>query len=134
MDSESTAAVNRGFRRGLTIGSAKDGTVTTFIPAPFSEGQAANARPWGESVAVDDDGNIYTGMNGTKGVERHAIVFHGQEAHSGSTPMKSRKDALAAAARLSLEIRAIAGKHADAVCTIGSLKTFPGIATAVSCA
>ena len=26
---------------------------------------------------------------GTKGVERHAITFFGQEAHSGSTPMKS---------------------------------------------
>jgi N-carbamoyl-L-amino-acid hydrolase len=68
---------------------------------------------------------------GTKGVERHAITFHGQEAHSGSTPMKSRKDALAAAAKLALEIRAIAGKHADAVCTMGSVKTFPGIVTAV---
>ena len=45
--------------------------------------------------------------------------------------MKSRHDALAAAAKLALEIRAIAGKHSDAVCTIGSLKTFPGIATAV---
>jgi sugar lactone lactonase YvrE len=71
-DSESTRAVNRGFRRGLTIGSARDGTVTTFIPAPFSEGQAAGARQWGEAVAVDDDGNIYMGMNGTKGVERYA--------------------------------------------------------------
>ena len=27
---------------------------------------------------------------GTKGVERHAITFHGQEAHSGSTPMTSQ--------------------------------------------
>jgi len=71
-DSESTAAVNRGFRRGLTIGSARDGTVTTFIPAPFSGGQAAGTRQWGEAVAVDDDGNIYMGMNGTKGVERYA--------------------------------------------------------------
>ena len=68
---------------------------------------------------------------GTKGVERHAITFHGQEAHSGSTPMKARHDALAAAAKLALEIRAIAGKHPDAVCTIGSVKTFPGIVTAV---
>ena len=68
---------------------------------------------------------------GTKGVERHAITFHGQEAHSGSTPMKARRDALAAAAKLALEIRAIAGKHADAVCTMGSVKTFPGIVTAV---
>ncbi|WP_158793359.1 Zn-dependent hydrolase [Granulicella sp. L60] len=68
---------------------------------------------------------------GTKGVERHAIVFHGQEAHSGSTPMGARRDALAAAAKLALEIRAIARKHADAVATMGSVKTFPGIVTAV---
>jgi len=68
---------------------------------------------------------------GTKGVERHAITFHGQEAHSGSTPMNVRKDALAAAAKLALEIRTIAGRHADAVCTMGSVKTFPGIVTAV---
>lgn len=68
---------------------------------------------------------------GTKGVERHAITFHGQEAHSGATPMKLRRDALAAAAKLALEIRNIAGKHQDAVCTMGSLKTFPGIVTAV---
>ena len=68
---------------------------------------------------------------GTKGVERHAITFHGQEAHSGSTPMDARKDALAAASHLALEIRPIAKRHSDAVCTIGSVKTFPGIVTAV---
>ena len=68
---------------------------------------------------------------GTKGVERHIITFHGQEAHSGSTPMNARRDALAAAAKLALEIRSIAKKHEDAVCTMGSVKTFPGIVTAV---
>jgi beta-ureidopropionase / N-carbamoyl-L-amino-acid hydrolase len=68
---------------------------------------------------------------GTKGVERHAITFHGQEAHSGSTPMTSRRDALAATAKLALEIRTIAKRHPDAVCTMGSVKTFPGIVTAV---
>lgn len=68
---------------------------------------------------------------GTKGVERHAITFHGQEAHSGSTPMMARRDALAAAAKLALEIRTIALRHGDAVCTVGSMKTFPGIVTAV---
>jgi len=68
---------------------------------------------------------------GTKGVERHIINFHGQEAHSGSTPMNARHDALAAAAKLALEIRTIAKKYEDAVCTIGSVKTFPGIVTAV---
>ena len=68
---------------------------------------------------------------GTKGVERHAITFHGQEAHSGSTPMNARRDALAAAAKLALEIRPIAQRHPDAVCTMGSVRTFPGIVTAV---
>src|ERR1700723_1905883 len=71
------------------------------------------------------------GVLGTKGGERHAITFHGQEAPSGSTPMNARRDALAAAAKLALEIRTIAQKHQDAVSTIGSVKTSPGIATAV---
>ncbi|MGK5084686.1 Zn-dependent hydrolase [Bdellovibrionota bacterium FG-1] len=70
-------------------------------------------------------------VTGTKGVERHAVTFTGQAAHSGATPMKMRRDALASAAKLALEIRNIAGKHEDAVCTMGSVKTFPGIVTAV---
>jgi N-carbamoyl-L-amino-acid hydrolase len=85
-----------------------------------------------------EQGPVLEGMNlplgvvlGTKGVERHAVNFLGQEAHSGSTPMNARHDALAAAAKLALEIRSIAGKHKDAVCTMGSVKTFPGIVTAV---
>jgi N-carbamoyl-L-amino-acid hydrolase len=45
---------------------------------------------------------------GTKGVERpRNHVSTGQEAHSASTPMNVRRDALAAAAKLALEIRAI---------------------------
>ena len=68
---------------------------------------------------------------GTKGVERWGITFRGQEAHSGSTPMEVRRDALAVAAKLALEIRPIARKHPQAVATMGSVKTFPGIVTAV---
>jgi hydantoinase/carbamoylase family amidase len=67
---------------------------------------------------------------GTFGVERHAITFHGQAAHSGSTPMNRRKDALLAAARMSPEIYQIARRHGG-VCTIGSCVTKPGIVTSV---
>ena len=85
-----------------------------------------------EQGPVLEDASLPLGVvTGTKGVERYAITFTGQEAHSGSTPMAVRRDALAAAAKLALEIRAIAGKHADSVCTMGSVKTFPGIVTAV---
>jgi N-carbamoyl-L-amino-acid hydrolase len=92
---------------------------------------------------------------GTFGVERHAITFHGQAAHSGSTPMNRRKDAFLAAAKMSSEIYKIAErscmspKLSDAraektldfgletldsisgVCTIGSCTTKPGIVTSV---
>ena len=45
--------------------------------------------------------------------------------------MAVRRDALAAAAKLALEIRPIARKHPDSVATMGSVKTYPGIVTAV---
>ncbi len=80
---------------------------------------------------------------GTFGVARHAITFHGQAAHSGSTPMNRRKDAFLAAAKMSPEIYRIAersisgagilpatGQRAG-VCTIGSCTTKPGIVTSV---
>ncbi len=85
---------------------------------------------------------------GTFGVERHAITFHGQAAHSGSTPMNRRKDAFLAAAKMSPEIYRIAERtsgagilpateqagslpHYGGVCTIGSCNTKPGIVTSV---
>ncbi|HTV63920.1 MAG TPA: hydantoinase/carbamoylase family amidase [Verrucomicrobiae bacterium] len=68
---------------------------------------------------------------GTFGVERHAITFHGQAAHSGSTPMDRRKDAFLAAAKMGLEIYKIAAHSAGGVCTIGSCVTKPGIVTSV---
>jgi beta-ureidopropionase / N-carbamoyl-L-amino-acid hydrolase len=67
---------------------------------------------------------------GTFGVERHQVTFRGQAAHAGSTPMDKRRDALAAAALLALEIYEIA-EQAGGVCTIGSVVTKPGIVTAV---
>ena len=69
---------------------------------------------------------------GTFGVERHQVTFTGQAAHAGSTPMDKRRDALAGAARLELEIREIAKRTGDgAVCTMGGVVTKPGIVTSV---
>jgi hydantoinase/carbamoylase family amidase len=67
---------------------------------------------------------------GTFGVERHAVTFHGQAAHSGSTPMNRRKDAFLAAAKMSPYIYSLAAQHGG-VCTIGSCTTKPGIVTSV---
>ncbi len=69
---------------------------------------------------------------GTYGVERSQITWHGQAAHAGSTPMDKRRDALAGAAKLALEIREIAKRTGDgAVCTSGGVVCKPGIVTSV---
>jgi beta-ureidopropionase / N-carbamoyl-L-amino-acid hydrolase len=69
---------------------------------------------------------------GTFGVERHQITWRGQAAHAGSTPMDKRRDALAGAAKLALEIRPIAAEVGNgAVCTSGGVVCKPGIVTSV---
>ncbi len=69
---------------------------------------------------------------GTFGVERHAITFTGQAAHSGSTPMTYRKDALGGISKLHLFVRDLAKKIGNgAVATVGSVTTKPGIVTSV---
>ena len=69
---------------------------------------------------------------GTYGVERWRIAWKGQAAHAGSTPMDRRRDALAGAAKLALEIRDIAARVGDgAVCTSGGVVCKPGIVTSV---
>src|SRR5207248_4542998 len=69
---------------------------------------------------------------GTFGVERQLVTFRGQAAHAGSTPMDRRRDALAGAAKLELEIREIARRTGGgAVCTMGGVVTKPGIVTSV---
>ena len=69
---------------------------------------------------------------GTFGVERHRITWTGQAAHAGSTPMDKRRDALAGAAKLALDIRRIAAETGGgAVCTSGNVTCRPGIVTSV---
>ncbi len=69
---------------------------------------------------------------GTFGVERHMITWKGQAAHAGSTPMDKRRDALAGAAKLELELREIAQRvGGGAVCTCGGVVCKPGIVTSV---
>src|SRR5204862_7719417 len=69
---------------------------------------------------------------GTFGVERHRVTWTGQAAHAGSTPMDRRRDALAGAAKLALDIRRIAAETGDgAVCTSGGVVCRPGIVTSV---
>ena len=67
---------------------------------------------------------------GTFGVERHAVRFTGQQAHSGSTPMDARRDAFIAAARSAIEFRDDAARRDDVRATTGFVNVSPAIVTA----
>jgi len=60
-------APNDGMKRGIRIGSVKDGRVTAFIPDPPSTEYTSNA----EGLAVDRQGNIYGAENGARDVKKY---------------------------------------------------------------
>jgi len=71
-DSESTDrpgyGYNPGWKRGIRIGSAKDGAVSAFIPDPSSASGATSAA---EGVAADQHGNVYGAEVGPKDVKKY---------------------------------------------------------------
>jgi sugar lactone lactonase YvrE len=70
VDSQSNATLNPGFKRGLRVGSAKDGKVTALIP--FIEPDAdKNANAGMEGVAADAMGNIYVGETSTMTLKKY---------------------------------------------------------------
>ncbi len=71
-DSESTDRPgyghNPGWKRGMRIGSAKDGTVTAFIPDPTPGDGATSAA---EGVTADGKGTVYGAEVGSKDVKKY---------------------------------------------------------------
>jgi hydantoinase/carbamoylase family amidase len=127
--------------QGITLPAALEQHGIDFEKVKDCGKELANAAAYLElhieqgPVLLDLDRPLGTVL-GTFGVERHAITFHGQAAHSGSTPMNRRKDAFLAAAKMSPEIYRIAERSSASpartgVCTIGSCTTKPGIVTSV---
>ena len=62
-ESESVSKNHDGWKRGIRIGSARDGSVTAFIPDPVDKATTTSAA---EGVAVDAAGNIYGAEVGPK--------------------------------------------------------------------
>lgn len=122
-------------RDGVGLEEALERVGITLADAPNAREELKNAAAYLELHI--EQGPVLEGLGlplgtvlGTFGVERHTITFHGQAAHSGSTPMNVRRDAFRAAGQFSQEIYAIAERHSG-VCTIGSCTTLPGIVTSV---
>jgi N-carbamoyl-L-amino-acid hydrolase len=122
-------------KQGVTLPAALEHHGLDFEKVKECSRELTNAAAYLElhieqgPVLLDLDRPLGTVL-GTFGVERHAITFRGQAAHSGSTPMSKRKDAFLAAAKMSPEIYRITDRNGG-VCTIGSCTTKPGIVTSV---
>jgi sugar lactone lactonase YvrE len=71
-DSESNTKRNPGWKRGIWVGSARDGKVHSFIPDPI-ENPDASATSGAEGVAADAEGNIYGAEVGPKMVKKYVI-------------------------------------------------------------
>src|SRR5471032_173150 len=69
VDSESSPTSHPGgWKRGMRIGSVKDGKVLYFIPDPEKNPTSTSAA---EGVAVDNAGNVYGAEVGPKAVKRY---------------------------------------------------------------
>lgn len=66
-DSQSDDTRNAPYKRGIRVGSAKDGSVTAFIPHPDPDPKSIAA----EGVVIDAKGNVYTAAN-NKPVTKYA--------------------------------------------------------------
>lgn len=69
-DSESNTRRNPGVKRGIYIGSARDGRVTAFIPDPEPDPDNSGTSG-GEGVAVDAEGNVYSAEVGPETVRKY---------------------------------------------------------------
>ncbi len=68
IDADSTAQNHPGWKKGIRVGSAKDGKVEAFVPG-HEEGGPDGAA--GEGVVVGPDGNLYAAENTLKGITRY---------------------------------------------------------------
>ena len=75
---------------------------------------------------LDDEGRMIGIVQGVQGMRWYEVTVTGQEAHTGATPMRLRKNALLGAARMIERIDAIAREHSpDAVGTVGLIENKP---------
>ena len=75
---------------------------------------------------LEAEGRAIGVVQGVQGIRWYEVTITGQDAHSGTTPMGLRKNALLGAARMIERIDAIAREHApDAVGTVGLIENKP---------
>lgn len=97
-----------------------EGKLLGYVEVHIEQGPVLEARDL--PVAV---------VSAIAGQSRYSLTFMGVAAHAGTTPMDSRKDALAAASVFVQAVEGYAGSHEGLVATVGQLTVQPGAANVV---
>lgn len=119
-------AMARGDRSGTTFGAA-------LAAIGYRGEERCGARRFSaffelhieQGPLLEREGKDIGVVTGVQGVRWFTCVVTGQDAHTGTTPMAGRRDALLAAARAIGAIDAIAKADPPAVATVGSLEVKP---------
>ena len=69
IDADSSPATNPGWKKGIRIGSAKDGKVVAFVPGHQTDNPDGAA---GEGIVADPAGHLYAAENTLRGVTKYA--------------------------------------------------------------
>jgi DNA-binding beta-propeller fold protein YncE len=72
-DSHSNSKVNPGFTRGITVGSAKDGSIRAFIPDPDLDQADVNRISGASGIVADANGTIYAADVGPHRLRKYVL-------------------------------------------------------------
>jgi N-carbamoyl-L-amino-acid hydrolase len=120
-------AADRRDRAGTTFGDALDAI-------GYRGGEPCGARKLAaffelhieQGPILEAEGREIGAVTGVQGMRWYEVTLTGQDAHTGATPMRLRKNALVGAARVVEEVDRIAHAHAPlAVGTVGSMEVKP---------
>jgi sugar lactone lactonase YvrE len=73
-DSQSNSTVDPGYLRGITVGNAKDGSLTAFIPDPDLAQADVNRISGASGIVADDKGNIYAADVGPHRLRKYVKI------------------------------------------------------------
>jgi allantoate deiminase len=104
-----------GDPRALEGGGLELGSLIGYAELHIEQGPALEAR--GLPLGV---------VSGISGQTRAALRFTGVSGHAGTVPMELRRDALAAAAEMVVQVEALARDTPGLVATVGDLTVLPG--------
>ena len=114
------AMTERGHALDLVGEANRIGEIGAYLELHIEQGPVLEA----EGVQI----GVVTSIVGLRGFR---VRLSGQANHAGTTPMGLRRDALAGAARIVLELRDIARAREDATANVGRIAVSPGGANVV---